>query len=207
MRHGAAAWVLAALTTLMLASTAQAEPWHEVEVIAFLYSERVGEPWAAAAALPDVARGERLRVAAVAGEPAPAGSPGFEAYRELAPHQQRLAGVLQILSGSGRHEPMIHAGWRQPASTGRTVYLSGGAAAPDLATHSAGTEGLVTVRPSGTKLHLTVDFVTYVGGVPVRNTGRRAASPGELHYFDHPLLGLLVQVTPLDDPSTPAAAD
>src|SRR5690606_38766817 len=117
----------AALAGLLVAGALRAEPWYEVEVIAFLYSERVQEPWSAAPVLPDVARGERLRVAAQPGAAAPAGAASYEAFRELEPHEHRLAGVLQLLAGSGRYEPMIHAGWRQPASAGRAVYLAGGA--------------------------------------------------------------------------------
>ncbi len=201
-RAGDGWWI--ALATLLFAGVVRAEPWYEIEILVFRYADRAAEQWSAATQLPDVARGLRLDDAAAAGAPAVAGG-GWAAYRALARHELELAGAAQVLARAGGFEPLIHAGWRQAASDGRAVYLSGGATQEVIAAHGAGLEGVARLVPGGTP-RLAVDFVTYLDGVAVRMSARRPVRPGELHYFDHPLIGVLAQVTALGDPDSPSVS-
>jgi hypothetical protein len=56
-------------------------------------------------------------------------------------------------------------------------------------------EGEIQIR-IGRVLYISTDFVKYNGVSPVRIKEQRQVKLREIHYFDHPLFGVLVQVTP-----------
>ena len=56
-------------------------------------------------------------------------------------------------------------------------------------------EGEIQIR-IGRVLYISTDFVKYSDGSPVRIQEQRQVKLREIHYFDHPLFGVLVQVTP-----------
>ena len=57
------------------------------------------------------------------------------------------------------------------------------------------TEGVVRIKV-GRLLHVEVDFLYYQDGTPVRLNESRKVKLRETHYFDHPLFGVIVQVSP-----------
>jgi hypothetical protein len=56
-------------------------------------------------------------------------------------------------------------------------------------------EGTVQIS-AGRLLYVATDFVNYFGESAVRITEQRKVKLKEIHYFDHPLFGVIVQVTP-----------
>lgn len=56
-------------------------------------------------------------------------------------------------------------------------------------------EGEIQIR-IGRVIYISTDFVKYSGVSPVRIKEQRQVKLREIHYFDHPLFGVLVQVTP-----------
>ena len=146
-------------------------------------------------------------------------------FRVLRADELELRGALQRLGRDAEYTPLAHGGWILPAYP------------PDLAV-PIDISLLGTVNPVGTVklhlsrfLHVTVDLVyrappvpEYLQAATVDNerlselelppryalrTQRRVRS-GEVHYLDHPAIGILVVVRPqpvdpgdVDDPLSP----
>ena len=136
------------------------------------------------------------------------------AYRIVKRSELSLGAVWKRLRSSAHYRPFLHLGWRLPGlsrSAARPVHVS-----PHLGRSSPGTpESVGGERPAvhGTVevslaryLHVEIDLVyrrPAVGEIaassPVpdrfRIMSERRMRAGELHYFDHPLFGVLMQVT------------
>ena len=146
-------------------------------------------------------------------------------FRVLRRDELELRGALQRLERDGEYTALAHGGWVQPAYP------------PDQAT-PVDISLLGTVNPVGTVklhlsrfLHVTVDLVYRAPPVPeflqaatvdserlselelppryALRIQRRVRS-GEVHYLDHPAIGILVVVRPqpvepgdVDDPLSP----
>lgn len=194
--------------------------WYQVEVIVFRQTDpgaAGGERWPDLKSFPDFRNSVDLFVdlpefsdEPEAHRPNEVSVPGPLAFQSLRPGSLKLSGVLRRLRGLGAYEPVLHVGWRQPglsASRARSVYISDKPAArvdtamdatalasgPQVVTRRV--EGMIRVR-TGRLLNVDADFVSYDSGAVVRLTERRKVKLRELHYFDHPLFGVLVQVTP-----------
>ncbi len=162
--------------------------------------------------------------AAPADGPAPEGVPGPAPFTALPPSAFSLAGAEKLLAGSAAYEVVAHAAWQQPGDAGVAVYvgdsardpdaapMSVGAAAvaPPVAIEEAGTLAVAPAAPSrpraeGTlrlqvalpEMRVQSDFIVLAGDTPVRVKTTRNLKSGELHYLDHELLGILLQVTSL----------
>ena len=128
--------------------------------------------------------------------------------------QDREDETIRRLKSLGAYVPILHIGWRQPGLSGsraRSVFISDkprvdkdASAAPlELGAPSdKRIEGTVQIRV-GRLLYVATDFVNYVGESAVRITEQRQAKLKEIHYFDHPLFGVIVQVSPyrITDPA------
>ena len=138
------------------------------------------------------------------------------AYRLVGRSGFALSGVWDSLRRSARYRPFLHVGWRQPG-------LSHGAARPVHVgphlgvrrTGGPGPEGGERPAVDGTVkvslaryLHVALDLVYSRPGndetaapnaVPARFrlVSERRMRSGELHYFDHPLFGVLALIRPL----------
>lgn len=140
--------------------------------------------------------------------------------RVLAPAELKLGNEYRRLVSSRAYEPLLHAAWVQPGL-------------PEAEATPFHLKTLGVLNPSGTVkvhlsrfLHVTLDL-TYqsssstapaaasldgldeiVVGQKYRLSATRSARSGELHYFDHPVFGVLVRVTPVPmqgDSGRPAA--
>ncbi|MYF69004.1 MAG: hypothetical protein F4181_03050 [Proteobacteria bacterium] len=144
-------------------------------------------------------------------EPEPATARAGSTFRVLRSEELELRGALQRLQRAGDYTPLAHGGWVQ------ATYPPEQAIPIDISL-------LGTVNPVGTVqlhlsrfLHVTVDLVYRVPPeppslqaapvaddvlreltLPLRYALRiqRRVRSGEVHYLDHPAIGLLVVVTP-----------
>lgn len=217
--------VLAAVTLAWLAAGAVHAEDYAVEVIVFRHTApQVAGAWASDEALPDFAAARRLIEpddAAPAGDHATGSAPGPAAFTALPPTSFRLAGAEKLLAASTAYEVITHAAWQQPGDAGIAVYIgdpaqTGADAAATTVPSAVETGGVLAVAPSRARAEGTLrlqvalpemrvqsDFVVLAGEAPVRVKATRNLKSGELHYLDHELLGILLQVTSLA-PESPA---
>lgn len=183
----------------MLASTAVlAEPTLQVEVIVLRHRDSPPPPATVPPALPDF--GPALRLAPPAeGEAARAPA---ALWQQLAAREQTLDGAWRALARDADVEPWLLAGWRQPASARGPVYLALPAAVPGSAAAQGAPplEGAVSVGAVGRQRYrVGMNIVARVDENVIVLTETRPVKNGELHYFDHPAIGVLVEVTALDE--------
>src|SRR5690625_2762143 len=197
-----------ALATAALPGLAQsAADWYEVEVIAFLQQEPTG----------DDAELHPLN------PPAPEAShvvslrqPDAEQipYAMLTKNDLKLAGVYRSLDQSDYYQPLLHIGWRQQGLSEEQAAAV--AIPPDWQPWSQLDQlplyGLIRFHKER-YLHVAVDFryrspsaaagddldvadatvVEMPAPIYVHQKSRRLRA-NELHYLDHPTLGVIVQV-------------
>lgn len=209
------AGIALAVLCLLPSAVQAAEDWYQVEVIVFRYTHpETTEKFAdISAALPDFSNALRLQADAGLRDAADAlaSRDQPQAYRALSRGELGAAGVSQRLSRAGGYEVLLHAGWRQPGADARAVFLSsepaGAAPLPGSVTpHQTGVEGSVRVR-GHRPLVVDLDLVSYESGTPIRITASRNLKLRELTYIDHPLVGVLIQVSPYQSPElNPASA-
>lgn len=216
---------LGLLLGVVLALTAQgaAARWYQVEVVVFRQppgAPGADELWPELIARPDFSRAVRLQrelppmddepPAAARGEPA-----GPVAFTPLEMSERRLAGVARRVDGGG-YQLLLATGWRQPGfgtAQPRRVYVSdqeepGTVGAAETFAPLPGepaqlpgpaVEGTVAIKVARL-LHVELDLVLDHDGVPVRLNETRRVKLREIHYFDHPLFGAVVQVSPYSLP-------
>lgn len=187
--------IVVATALAALAALAQAEArWYQIEVVGFRY---VHAPRAAAetpSELPAYGDAEPLTPA----DPKAPPTAAPVAFQALARSDKRLEGVYKSLARDG-YQPLIDIAWRQPAETARAVHLASDPP-PLPATNGArfdGMEGKILVRLDGAP-QVELDVAAYQDGTPSRLQETRTIRLHELHYFDHPDLGVLVQISPYD---------
>lgn len=203
--------VLTALTLAAPAGAQQSTPWYEIELIVF----RQPDPTGLDAELHpvDPPPPEAEQVVTLRQLQGGATLP----YAMLDSGELQLGAVYQRLQDSGRYQPLLHIGWRQPGlSSAEAASVAippewqpwGNALRPPL-------HGLIRFQQDRF-LHFAVDLryrpepafdaVSFSEGTLdvepqptyVHQQSRRVRT-GELHYLDHPALGVLVQVRRLTD--------
>ena len=212
-RDRPAAALLCALVIILFASAqpALAADWFEVELILFtrpggadsneaLRIDRATPDWGDAYPLqpgttPPFSR--RLE----------SGPPSAGAYRLLPESAFQLEAVSYTLRRSRGYSPALHLAWRQPIGTARSarpLYLqwpAGGSGLPEI-------QGLIELSLNR-YLHVDVNFlwndapgrragdampVTGRRWEPIRFQASRRMRSGELHYLDHPRMGMLIEI-------------
>ena len=140
-------------------------------------------------------------------------------FRLLSSGLYKLGGVYNQLKASGKYRPFLHVAWQQPALYGdssRSVHIlktePGTAGNPD--DPLVRVEGTIRVRASQF-LHADVDMIYFPQPVPESVIHPTATSPSpvtlqpgysrlhesrrmklnELHYFDHPLFGIIMHIS------------
>ena len=217
---------IAALTAVMLVLPINAAArWYQVEVVVFKHLEAMaagGEEWPELTRLPEFGRAMELIVdlPEMSDEPPPldgedAVDAGSIAFKLLDRAERKLGAVERRLRLSSEYKPLIFSAWRQPSfgvSRAKRIYLSDVDRVPlgDAVPAGEGgfsiastpqAEGIVRVK-IGHLLHVDLDFLYYHDGTPVRLTETRKLKLKEIHYFDHPLFGVIVLVSPFVLPNT-----
>ena len=185
-----------------------------------------GEEWPATVQLPDIGRAVTLLedVPEFGDEPEKPAAPAPDAntnarpvpvaFRALPESELRLSGAANRMARARGVTVLRHVAWRQPSFTGNPggappVYLrdeaqvpAGPAADPAPASdpgagvvRSPRFEGTVRLR-IGRYVYVDADLLFMHEGAPIRLFESRRMRLGELHYLDHPLFGMLVQVLP-----------
>lgn len=178
-----------------------AEEWFQVEVIGFRYTQTSAGSWASESNLPDFAQASRLASPLEAATPESESSePG--AFTVLPPPMLRLAGAYKLLERAGDIVPVFHLGWRQRDTDARTLHLGPPVAEPqDVEAAPPPLEGTVRVTGNAEALKLRAEFVAREGDALVVLRESHTVKPGELHYLDHALAGVLIEVTALTPPA------
>jgi len=184
---------------------AQAPAIYDVEIIVFLnlHPDDAGEQWPA----PAMPREEAFESAFPPGE-----------FTELTYSFYQLKGITESLQNSRNYKVLLHRAWRQLAYDRKNaVPYPLESVAGDDRDSIAGSVKLVRER----FLHLDVDVLLMSNQGGNRAGGTQAAPPvptfalqevrrirsNELHYFDHPYLGMIAQVTPYVPAGTPPEQD
>ena len=201
--------VLALLAMAFVSSNVNAARWYHVEMIVFKHLDAVltaGEDWSVPERAPNFATAMDLIE-----QNSAIGKPAGQGFRALPGSALKLAGVYQRLRGSANYKPILHKAWRQPgysANSVRQVYVStkpssrrdtnsfdielGRTSADDAGDWVEGTLGL----QGGRLLHIGAKFVYRNEEITTSIGEFRQIKLKQLHYFDHPLFGVIVQVTP-----------
>jgi len=199
--------------------------WYQVEVLVLQHLSDAlhgGEQWPLLPAMPDYSNALELATEA---PPAPLAVPGTPPppptpFVLLPRGERRLAGAETSLRASADYAPLVAAAWRQPSygvAGARRVYLADvPRTLPDqdplepVVQDNPRVEGAVTVKIARL-MHVDVDFIFEHRGSWVRLAESRNVKLRQVHYFDHPLFGVIVQVTPYalpnEDPAAPVGPD
>lgn len=127
-------------------------------------------------------------------------NPDFEL---LHPQVHQMTSVAARLGQSGRYRVLLHLSWKQPA------FSESEAQAVHIKSVPQNTGGAIidgTVRLHRARyLHLNADLILFpefdLSNLFRLRQSRRMRS-NELHFFDHPVFGILAQVTPVEDSAT-----
>ncbi|ABI57145.1 peptidoglycan binding protein CsiV [Alkalilimnicola ehrlichii MLHE-1] len=191
-------------TALLLPGTVAAEQQYDVELIIFRQWEARGddaEAWPLSVGAPHFGRWQPL---------------GARGFQRLSGNQLRLHGARQRLEQSDAYDPLLHIGWRQeglPRNRSVAVPLPPAWMPPQAPEEWAPSlepqrlYGLVRVYRERF-LHAVIDLryrrdtgdrdaLLPAGAVHALQQSRRMRSD-ELHYLDHPVLGVLIQIRPVD---------
>ena len=214
VRPVAALALAAVFATVFAMPSSASDRWFMVEIIVFddLRNDGLGaERWP-----PDP--GEPPLHDTIELTELPPGESGgtVHAFRIVKRSDLSLNAVWKKLRGSAHYRPFLHLGWRLPGlprGAARAVHVSShlGRTGPGTAEPVSGERPTVhgTVEVSLARyLQVDVDLVYHrppsgeaAASIPApdrfRLTSERRMRSGELHYFDHPLFGVLMQITPL----------
>ena len=132
-------------------------------------------------------------------------------FKKLPSSRYELGGVNKVLKLSSGYRPVYHIAWQQPELTksrAKKVHIK---------SREAKIDGTVNLR-GGQLLHLDIDMAYFVDPLTESTTSfteagvreetvmrgtyaqmkeTRRIKLNELHYFDHPLFGVIMRVTRL----------
>jgi len=132
-------------------------------------------------------------------------------YSKLPASSLKLGGAFTALARHARTRALVHIGWQQPVGSERGVRLRGtrsiSGSDPErglLASQEPEIDGDISLK-FGRAVEAHVDLLlreVSSGGQQRRfrlNTRRIMTSNGEVHYLDHPAVGVIVSVTELSE--------
>ncbi len=198
--------ILAGLLLSTMVSIAAADDLYKVELILFENSDpaaQQAEHWPANPGLPALDNTRELAAHSAA--------PEKNSWRLLPPAEFALGGIYQRLRASSHYRPILHTAWVQPLDNsdrklGVHVYSGMQNEAASAGTDTGVTrkiDGSVGLR-RGRFLHADVDLIymkaasaTAVSTTAVRLVDTRRLRSKEVHYLDHPLLGVIISVNPV----------
>jgi len=175
------------LSLLSVFSTTAAARWYTIELLAFAYPEQPAEAtaeyWPADPEQPDWERA----AGDIQGPQAPATGVRLVRYKRLAKAAKTLRQQGMTILAHTRWQQSVprreHDRWHQIVSD-------------EL-------RGLVHIR-RGRFLHFTADWLLPGTEQPYRVNMQRRLKSGDLHYLDHPKMGVLLRVDPVQTKSKPA---
>ena len=199
------------LLALSLSGVSAHAAGYQVEIIIFenLRPATDGEISQTALAYPDYSGSIDLTGDTGTGNPFKLLSPGF----------YKLGGIYNQLKASGRYRPMLQMAWSQPALYGdnaRSVHIIKAASGDTEHTETTPIriDGTIRVRASQflhadvdllyfidtrqqSAIHAAADAATPAAAQPAYSRLResRRMKLNELHYFDHPLFGMLMHIS------------
>ena len=193
-------------------STQASANWYQVEMIIFehLYPETGGEQWYNNKGLPDIASSVEL-VTNQGGD--------LVAYQVLPSGRYNIRGVYSALKSSREYRPVMHIAWQQPGltrSNAKYVHIRDTAGIQNRDGYQDSLvkfDGTIRLR-GGHFLFLDIDLAYFFKSLPestidsaminenitnqlseyARLTESRKIKLNELHYFDHPLFGVITMV-------------
>jgi len=187
-----ALWLLPTVQSLAAQGGSGSTPWYTVEVVLFTRNTSPGasgEVWSKAAG---ELNWESERVTD---------------YATVPQGSWRLTGAKQALKRAGGLTPIIHTAWQQPVygrKSARSSYLKSDR---EITPGTPLVEGMVKVSVSR-YLHVNLDLLLrgapaganrLAGGFQTfRFDEHRRMRSRELHYIDHPLMGMLILITPVN---------
>jgi len=171
------------LLFILTAASAAHSASYKIEMLLFLNQDgaaQSSEYWPDDPGLPSTADALPLQGS---------GSPYREAGRSLNAHRLQL-------KQTGRYKPLLHVAWIQPVTRkGKKLFFE---------LPGRGSPLVGTIRMSrGRFLHADLDVLyrTWAGGGESQRSYRlkekRRMRSDELHYVDHPALGVLIRATPI----------
>ena len=169
---------IAALLLLVVASPVRAQSVYVVELMVFANpggDAPYAEAWRPEPGEPDLSR---ARPVSDSGGVTP-----------VSPSAYRLRGAWQALKG---YRPLRHLAWIQRGtnrSRAPVVMLGDEPGSPVY--------GTVTVS-RGRYLHVNLDLIYQGEAGRFRFTSHRRMRSNEIHYMDHPMFGVLVLITPVE---------
>lgn len=200
------------LIMLSLASLDVSAAWYQVEIIIFqnLYPQSDGEVWSDPRELPALQDAVEL-------VPVDAAGASPVAFKKLRSSQFRLGGVYKELSFSRNYRPLLHLSWQQPgrSGSGATPVRIRDILNPEsdiAASRQVKVDGTIRLRVSRF-LHMDVDLIYLLENLEALNQTDAVNGPdiprasytrlresrrmklNELHYFDHPLFGMITRVS------------
>ncbi|HHH38094.1 MAG TPA: hypothetical protein ENK50_00765 [Sedimenticola sp.] len=201
-------WLLpAAAGPAGAAGTKGVIPWYEVEILLFARNGATAgqeQTWPEDPGTPDWEGAWQVSEA-----------PYRQGNYQLLPRARwRLDREARTLKRKGGFQPLIHRAWRQPVLSRKRAHPVHLRSRQTTADGTPEMEGLVRVSVAR-YLHLDLDFLlrrpplpgmeekagqTFTPGTvrDYRFTAHRRMRSGELHYIDHPLMGALVLITPVE---------
>ena len=171
--------------------------WYHVEVLVFKNTAEFsnGEDWSVPERTPNFATAIDLNhLSGVDGTIVPLSNSAFY-----------LSGVYERLNISSKYKPVLHRAWAQPgysANNVRSVYVSKGDFSNQDLSDDGGLEiegptieGTIGLQ-GGRLLHVNMNFVLRDADITTTISEFRRIKLKQLHYFDHPLFGVLFRVIP-----------
>lgn len=128
-------------------------------------------------------------------------------YLRLNELRQPMVGERIRLEKSGQYRILLHAAWQQPAShpdEAHPVRLTNGKAFSEASPNVPALDGSLRLsREQFLQIDLNLLY-HYPAAESAGSDGlllrvSRKLRPGDLNYMDHPLLGVLAQVTPVEE--------
>lgn len=199
------------LPSLSFSQDSEPAPWYDVEIIVFARSSAGAgstENWPDSPIIPNIEEAARLQDTA--------GDQNILApgYTVLPKSEWKLGTELKRIKRTrGRLVPLVHTAWRQPVlsvNATRPLYIRSPGNISGEIPHM---DGLIKVSVQR-YLHIEVDFLIrelrsttssesgFFGSIfnSYRFTGHRRMRSKELHYIDHPKMGVLMLITPYEAP-------
>ncbi len=204
-----------------------ARNWYQIDVIVFSQTadiNHVSETWSTSTPLPTITSAWQLTYSDA--------DESIAAYDILPDNRFGLTNTLTKLTKRSNYRMIWHGAWVQPITKKRStrpIYIAGGEQYPQIASEqtsltyqpSAEFAGLLTLKqtqnyisvaanlrlteltkqlPRSIQMLLTTSSDELYQQFSLQQTQRIRAN--EIHYFDHPLFGMLIKITPY----TPSAA-